>query len=232
MDAIVLAGGLGTRLRSVVTDVPKPMAPVNGRPFLELLLSYWIAQGVRRFVLSIGYLAERITSHFGDSWRGAEIAYARETHPLGTGGGLLLALEQARSNDVLVLNGDTFFAVELGPFAALHKKRTADCSISLYRSHDTKRYLGIALDADGRVISLGAEAGSKRLLINGGVYLFRTAALHRLPWRPGVRASVESDVLPHGLHSGWRIYGRQYRGAFIDIGVPQDYARASKVLGV
>jgi D-glycero-alpha-D-manno-heptose 1-phosphate guanylyltransferase len=100
VEAVVLAGGFGTRLRSVVSDLPKPMAPVGGRPFLELLLQYWIGQGVHRFVLSIGYLAEKISAHFGAAWGGAEIAYARETEPLGTGGGLLLAAAEARSEDL------------------------------------------------------------------------------------------------------------------------------------
>lgn len=228
MEAVVLAGGFGTRLRAVVSDVPKPMAPVAGRPFLELLLAYWIRQGVRRFVLSIGYLAERISSHFGAAWGGAEIAYARETEPLGTGGGLLLAAGETRGEDILVLNGDTFFAVDLPGLAAFHRERRADCTFSLFRSTDPKRYLGLAVEADGRVRGLEAAAGGPA---NGGVYLFRRAALEALPWKAGGKASLEADMLPHGLRNGWRVYGRECAAAFIDIGVPEDYRRAADVIG-
>lgn len=227
-EAIVLAGGFGTRLRSVVAGVPKPMAPVNGRPFLELLLDYWIAQGVRRFILSIGYLAERVSSHFGTAWRGAEIAYARETEPLGTGGGLLLAAGEAKGDDLLVLNGDTFFAVDLAGFAAFHRERNADCSLSLFGSTDAKRYMGLQVAADGRVRELATVEGG---FANGGVYLFRSRALRALPWHPGDKASLEADMLPHGLRTGWRIFGRECGATFIDIGVPEDYNRAAAVIG-
>ena len=227
MEAVVLAGGFGTRLRSVVSEVPKPMAPVGGRPFLELLLDYWIRQGVRRFVLSIGYLAEKISAHFGPAWRGAEIAYAREVEPLGTGGGLLLAAAEARGEDLLVLNGDTFFAVDLPGFADFHRAHRADCTFSLFRSTDPKRYLGLAVEPDGRVRGMEAVQGG---LANGGVYLFRRAALAALPWRAGERASLETDILPHGLRGGWRVYGRECTAMFIDIGVPDDYRRAAEVI--
>ncbi len=228
MEAVVLAGGFGTRLRSVVSDVPKPMAPVNGRPFLELLLEYWIAQGVRRFVLSTGYLAERIAAHFGNAWRGAHIAYAHENEPLGTGGGLLLASAQAQGDQVLVLNGDTFFAVELAPTLAFHREHEADCTLSLFRSGDTERYMGLRTADDGRILELSAARGG---LANGGVYLFRTAALRALPWKPGERLSLEADMLSHGLGSDWRIFGRECTATFIDIGVPEDYRRAAQLLG-
>ena len=227
MEAVVLAGGFGTRLRSVVSDVPKPMAPVNGRPFLELLFEYWIAQGVQRFVLSVGYLAEKISAHFGTSWHGAGISYAHESTPLGTGGGLLLAAAAAQGDELLVLNGDTFFQVELVALAAFHRKRQADCTLSLFRTGDTERYMGLRTADDGRILELSASRGG---LANGGVYMFRTAALRLLPWKPGERLSLEADMLSHGLASDWRIYGRECGATFIDIGVPEDYGRATEVL--
>src|SRR5262245_49936719 len=125
MQAIVLAGGLGTRLRATIGDIPKPLAPVRGRPFLEYLLAYWIGQGVTSFILSVGYRSEMITGHFGASFRGAAIDYAVEDRPLGTGGGLLLATTRLAADDpFLVLNGDTYFEV---PLAALLKFHAA-CS--------------------------------------------------------------------------------------------------------
>lgn len=229
MEAIVLAGGLGTRLRPLVQEVPKPMAPVHGRPFLEWLIEYWIGQGVRRFVISTGHLAEHIAGHFGASWGSAEIECVREPEPLGTGGGTLLALEATTSADVLVLNGDTFFAVELPQFASQHRQRAADCSVSLHRCADSVRYLGIGLGPHAEVQALGVPSGDRPALVNGGVYLFRTEILRALPWRAGMHLSLESDLLPYALNSGWRMLGWECEGTFIDIGVPQDYARAQEI---
>jgi D-glycero-alpha-D-manno-heptose 1-phosphate guanylyltransferase len=220
VDAVILAGGLGTRLRPVVKDLPKPMAPVNGRPFLELLLEYWIGQGVRRFVLSVGYLAEAIERHFGGRWRGAEVHYAREPEPLGTGGGLLLALGKATTERILVLNGDTYFAVPLDELLRFHEANRADWSMALFRSSDSRRYQGVSLAEDGRISSLSGGT------VNGGVYLLRRG----LPWQARERCSLENDLLPHALGQGWRLYGRVFERLFIDIGVPQDYERAGALL--
>ncbi len=227
----MLAGGLGTRLRSVVSDVPKPMAPVGKRPFLERLVEYWTAQGIRRFVFSVGYLADTIERHFGARWGGAEIAYAREEAPLGTGGGTLLALSKVHAQQVVVLNGDTFFAIELPHFAGFHEERSADCSIALFKSDDVQRYLGVELAKDGRIAGFGAGNRSEGTLVNGGVYLFRAEALRQVPWRAGERLGLEADVLGWGIANGWNVYGCQFSGSFIDIGVPEDYARAPTVLG-
>lgn len=224
MDAIVLAGGLGTRLRPLVSDVPKPMAPVKGRPFLEILLEYWIGQGVRRFVLSVGYLADRITRHFGTHWCGAEIDYAVEQQALGTGGGLLLAVAKARTKDILVMNGDTYFAVPLQELKDLHEQRKSDWTLALFRSKESKRYQGIGLEADGRVSMLAGD------LANGGIYMMNAPKLEGLPWNPGGRFSLESDLMPYSLRKGWRVYGRAFDRPFIDIGVPDDYQSAGAII--
>lgn len=224
MDAIVLAGGLGTRLRPLVSDVPKPMAPVNGRPFLELLLEYWIGQGVRRFVLSVGYLADRITRHFGNHWCGAELAYVTEREPLGTGGGLMLAMDEVRSEKMLVMNGDSYFAVSLQELEAFHSGRQADWTLSLFRSSDAKRYQGFSLGADGRVHSLSGST------VNGGVYLLKCSRMKDLPWKRGQAFSLENDLLPHALSAGWDIYGREFDRPFVDIGVPRDYQGAGAII--
>ena len=150
--AIVLAGGLGTRLRSAVPHLPKPMAPVAGRPFLAHLLDFWIAQGIDRVVLSVGYRHEAISHHFGSVYRGAEIVYTIETTPLGTGGGLLLAARQVHSDKrVLVLNGDTFFDVRLESLKHYAEKRDADWTFSLFRAPEPGRYMGLQVATDGRL---------------------------------------------------------------------------------
>src|SRR6266404_9021237 len=152
MEAVVLAGGLGTRLRAAVSDVPKPMAPVQGRPFLERLLDYWIGQGVRRAILAVGYMHETIRRHFGEQYRGCAITYSIEHQPLGTGGALVQALPLVEGKTFLALNGDTYFAVPLAALCEFHQQRGADASLSLFRS-DNPRYTGIALAADGRITS-------------------------------------------------------------------------------
>ena len=230
MEAIVLAGGLGTRLRAAVPDLPKPMAPVGGRPFLEHLLDQWIRQGVTRFILSVGYRSQAITGHFGAAFHGAAIDYAIEERPLGTGGGLLLAIRSlAAPGAFLVLNGDTWFEAPLGALREFHAARRAEITLSLFRSQLQGRYTGLRLGAAGEVISL--QAGVAGGLANGGVYLVERSLLEDGPWQPVSPVSLEEDILPFALHGGKRVFGLECSGRFLDIGVPEDYARAADLLG-
>lgn len=227
-SAIILAGGLGTRLRSAVPDLPKPLAPINGRPFLEYQLDYWLGQGIRRFILSVGYKHELIQQHFGNAYRGAEIDYAVETEPLGTGGGLLLAAGRIRApGPWLVLNGDTFLEVQAEELAAFHQRHDADVTLSLFEVVQNTRYTGVDVDEAGRVTRLQSEATGQRQLINGGVYLFGEAGLAMLSYRPGERVSLETEILESMLRGGRRVFGCAAHGRFIDIGIPDDYARAA-----
>ncbi len=227
--AIILAGGRGTRLRAVVADRPKPMAPILGRPFLEHLMDYWIGQGVARFVLSLGYMAEYIEDHFGAQYRGVPLGYAVEPEPLGTGGGLLLAM-QGLDDCVLVLNGDTFFEVELAALRAFHERAASRWTFALHRHADTDRYLGMQLDADGRIVGLRA-ADQRGALVNGGVYLLAPQELRGLGLSCGQRCSLEDELLPRFVAAGHRACGLECAGRFIDIGIPLDYQRAGGLLG-
>lgn len=231
-SAIVLAGGLGTRLRSAVPDVPKPMASISGRPFLEYQLDYWITQGIRDFVLSVGYRHEIITAHFGQSYRGAGIRYAIEEVPLGTGGGLLLAASQIQTpNPFLVLNGDTFFEVPLAALANFHSRRQSDWTFSLFRADESGRYMGMELAKDNRIYSLTPKAtGRTGLLANGGVYLVEPKIMANCGFIAGDKASLEDDILACLQARDSKLYGFECAGRFIDIGVPQDYFRASEIL--
>ncbi|MGH8641595.1 MAG: sugar phosphate nucleotidyltransferase [Burkholderiales bacterium] len=230
MEAIVLAGGLGTRLREAVPDLPKPMAPVNGRPFLERLLDYWIGQGVERIILSTGYRHEAIQGYFGKAHRRVPIRYAVEERPRGTGGGLLLAAEAlSRRETFLVLNGDTWFEVPLKMLARFHASRRPDATLALFRSAQEGRYAGLRVGKDGEVLSLGA--GEKGGLANGGVYLMERGLLEGGPWRASSPVSLEEDILPFALRDRKRVYGLECPGRFLDIGVPEDYARAAALLG-
>lgn len=229
MEAIILAGGLGTRLRAAVPDLPKPMAPVNGRPFLEHQLEYWAGQGVTRFILSVGYRHEAISGHFGTAHRGVPISYAVENRPLGTGGGLLLAAGLLEApGPYLVLNGDTYFEVAVAGLREFHASHRADLTFSLFRSAQQGRYTGLKIGAAGEVLSL--SEGKKGGLANGGVYLIARGFLEGGPWQPSSPVSLEEDILPTALRTGKRLFGLECAGRFIDIGVPEDYARASAVL--
>jgi len=226
--AIILAGGLGTRLRSAVPDLPKPMAPIAGRPFLAHQMDHWIAQGVGRFVLSVGYRHEAISGHFGRRYHGAALEYVVETTPLGTGGAVMLAASQLpRDEYTLLLNGDTYFDVPLRELSARARRHDAHWCFSLFRNTDPARYMGVGLSKDGLITALRAPTAA---LANGGVYLFRPGALDDVNLAAGQSASLENDLFPQLLAAGQRFAGVESHGAFIDIGLPSDYHRAASVL--
>jgi D-glycero-alpha-D-manno-heptose 1-phosphate guanylyltransferase len=227
--AIILAGGFGTRLQKVVQDLPKPMALIRGRPFLEYQMDFWISQGVTKFILSVGYLKQTIIDHFGDSYNTASINYSVEDEPLGTGGALLLAA-QGLTETFLVLNGDTFFEVNLKNLIAFHKKQQSELTLSLFKSNQLGRYMGVDLEDNGEILSLQSGGNELTLLANGGVYLVNPSALKKLNDKPYTKSSLENDLLPKFISLGGGLYGLESSGKFIDIGVPEDYYRAQKIL--
>jgi D-glycero-alpha-D-manno-heptose 1-phosphate guanylyltransferase len=227
-SAIILAGGLGTRLRGAVPDLPKPMAPVAGRPFLAHQMDHWIAEGVKHFVLSVGYRSEAIRSHFGRRYRGVRLDYAVEAMPLGTGGALLLAAGLLPNDaPALLLNGDTYFDVKLAALAAHAQRLDAQWCFALFHNTDPARYMGVGLASDGRITALQSSGSA---LANGGVYLFRPSALAGWPQRRDAALSLETALFPALLAQGQSFAGLACGGAFIDIGVPADYHRAASVL--
>lgn len=230
-SAVILAGGLGTRLRSVVPELPKPMAPISGRPFLEHQMDYWIAQGVDHFVLSIGYRYEVIVDHFGDNYNGAVIDYVIEETPLGTGGGLLLAAEKVTSGEsFLLLNGDTYFAVDLNKLVEFSVANDADWCFSLFRANEEGRYMGLDVSPQGEILSLKSDPGKLGRLANGGVYWVNPRALRNDNFLPGDKVSLEDDIFQAAMQEGRRLLGIEFAGTFIDIGVPDDYRRAPALL--
>lgn len=232
MEAIVLAGGMGTRLRSVVSDLPKPMAPIHGRPFLSYQLDYWIVQGVERFILSVGYQWQIISRYFGNQYKGKEIVYVVEDRPCGTGGGVLLAIrEMGHLAPFLILNGDTYFEVDLHLISSFHQQKGADVTIGLRNVAVNQRYSGVQLDEEGRILAFEPRVkNATNLLINGGVYLTNKVALFNEKWRAGDAFSIEDDLFPHLCDAGRRFYGFISAGDFIDIGIPEDYHAAAFLL--
>lgn len=226
-QAFVLCGGLGTRLRSVLSDRPKSMAPVAGVPFLQLLLEDLRAQGIEEVILGTGYLAEQIEQYFGNGEKFLlRLHYSQEQEPLGTGGALKLA-EPLLSDPVLVLNGDSYVEWNLAAARDLFDKHAASLVMLLQTVPDVSRYGSVTVAPDGRVtdfVEKGTRSGAG--LINAGVYLLRREIVSALP--AGKAISLERDVFP-GLLSG-KVYGLISEGIFIDIGIPADLERAQTLL--
>jgi len=227
--AIILAGGFGTRLRKAVHDVPKPMAPIKGKPFLEYLMDYWINQGVNSFILSVGYKHRKIIDYFGYDYRGTSIDYCIEDVPLGTGGGLLKAIELIeQKNSIIVINGDTFFEVDLKTLKAFHEQKNSSFTLALCKNNGT-RYMGIMVDSDGVILSLNDNKKLSKLA-NGGVYLINPRALDPSRNFSGNKISLEDDILPALMARKMPIFGLEFDGRFIDIGIPEDYIRAASII--
>lgn len=220
-EAIVLAGGFGTRLRQVVPDLPKPMAPIAGRPFLEILLSTLARKGFARIVLSLGFMAEKIIAHFGDCYAGMELAYEVERQPLGTGGAIRAALVRCESDHVFVFNGDTYLDLEVDDLESLWRF-SRHLVIVVREVPDTARFGRVEMNG-GRVSAFHEKGVSGAGLINAGCYLMPRYALDGFPL--GQNFSLETEYLTKELD---RIHfdGFVTHGHFIDIGVPEDFARA------
>ena len=225
-EVIVLAGGFGTRLQGVVKDVPKPMAPVNGRPFLTYILDYLIEYHYTKVILSVGYLHEKIEEYFGNQYKSLEIDYAVETEPLGTGGGILFAFSKCMTDNVLVINGDTMFKVDLDEFERFHREKACLLSIVLREVEDVSRYGSVVIGGNS-MITLFSEkqATVGRGFINGGVYLIDRKLFEKYP--QSQKFSFEKDLMTR-YYTQEMFYGMPSDGYFIDIGIPEDYARAQR----
>ena len=227
-EAIILAGGFGTRLQGVVKDLPKPMAPVNGRPFLTYILDYLIDYQYNKVVLSVGYLHEKIEEFFGTHYKSLAIDYAVETEPLGTGGGILFAMSKCTTDNVLVINGDTMFKVDLDAFERFHEEKGGLLSIVLREVEDVSRYGSVTISDDNLIaLFIEKQVSFGRGYINGGVYLINRKLFDKHP-QPR-KFSFEKDLMTK-LYTQELFYAMPSDGYFIDIGIPEDYARAQQEL--
>lgn len=228
-EAIILAGGMGTRLRTVLPDLPKCMAPVNGIPFLDILIAYLKRQGVVHFIFSLGYLKEAIIPHIRNHHPDIKASFAEEDQPLGTGGGIFTALIKAEKKHVFVLNGDTFFNVDLSSLEGFHQQHKAHCSLALKPMKDFDRYGTVELNEDGTIAAFREKAPCTSGLINGGVYLLNRVAFLKESFP--IKFSFEHDYLAKYLNRH-KISGQVQDAYFIDIGIPEDYARAQEELRI
>jgi D-glycero-alpha-D-manno-heptose 1-phosphate guanylyltransferase len=223
IPAVVLAGGLGTRIRAVADGLPKPMLSVCGRPFIEYILDLLIHAGVPSIHLAVSYRRQAIQSHFGTSYRGTRLLYSIEDQPLGTGGAILKCYREHQLRTALVLNGDTLFQVDLDGMVTAHRRANSRITIALRQVSDTSRYGAVTCDSDHRISTFQEKGSAHSGLINGGVYLVDRSAIEDtvLP----ARFSFERDFIQNNVEA-LRPLGFISDGYFIDIGIPEDLARA------
>lgn len=221
LEGIILAGGFGTRLKTVIPDLPKPMAPIAGRPFLEILLHSLSRKGFTRIVLSLGYLADKIIGHFGKEFAGIELIYAVEYQPLGTGGAIRLAMEKCNEDHQFIFNGDTYLDLEIDAVEFLWQQQYSAIIVGREVS-DTSRYGRLIIEND-KVIGFSEKGVTGRGLINGGCYVLGKDQLNDFPVNSAF--SFETDYLAKIIkNSPFSLFITS--GDFIDIGIPADYARA------
>lgn len=222
--AVLLVGGLGTSLRSVVASTPKPLAQVGDRPFLELLVRQLRGQGIRHLVLCTGYLADEIEKELGDgrAWE-VTIQYSKEPRPMGTAGAVKFAEPLMHGvSDFLVMNGDSFMAIDFRELIHFHRKSGGIASIAVIRMKNEMRYGTVQVSAGGRVSGFAEKSGSDpSAFVNAGSYVFDRRIFEHIPEGP---VSPEREVFPKLLDQG--VYASEQHGVFIDIGTPEDYKRA------
>lgn len=223
MEVIVLAGGLGTRLQGVIGAYPKCMAEVNGRPFLAYVFDYLAQQHCVQAILSLGFKHEVVTEWVDKQELPFVVDYVVEKEPLGTGGGLRLALQQASADNVVVVNGDTLFMVDLEKMMNFHLAQHSCTTLALKKMHAFDRYGVVNTNDNGLITSFEEKTYREEGMINGGVYIVNQKNIlsKHLP----VKCSMEKDYLEKYAAEG-KFYGFESDGYFIDIGVPEDYERA------
>lgn len=230
-ECIILAGGLGTRLRSIVSDLPKCMAPVAGKPFLAYVIDNLIKEEIEKFIFSVGYKSESIIEFVNTEYSKYSIQYSIEKEPLGTGGAIKLACSKSSEKNVLALNGDTLFSINISKLSKFHQLKNADCTLCLKPMQNFDRYGVVELDNNNTITSFKEKKFYEKGLINGGVYALTTDKFleEELP----EKFSFEKDYLEKKVNA--ETYAKTISGFvqdeyFIDIGIPEDYERAQTEL--
>lgn len=232
MEAILLCGGLGTRLRSVVSDRPKPMADIAGKPFLHYLVKMLSESGVKHLIFALGYMGEQIEAYFksGEDY-GLSISYSYEDSPLGTGGAIRNALSKVSEENVLVLNADTYFHTDYENLLSQQLKPQAMMTIASRKIEDISRYGAILKDETGRILRWNEKMSSDQAEvlrsgeINGGIYVMKKSLIEKIPEG---KQSLENDCIPAWLKEGIFLQALPSDGYFMDIGIPEDYAQFRK----
>ncbi|HED5352424.1 TPA: nucleotidyltransferase family protein [Campylobacter jejuni] len=214
MQAIILCGGLGTRLKSIIKDIPKPMAPINDKPFLEFIFEYLKKQGIKEVILAVSYKYEVIKEYFKDEFLGIKIKYSIEKEPLGTGGAIKETLKFVK-NEAYVLNGDTFFDIDLSKL----KLNGSRICLALKQMNDFDRYGTVNVDDQGFVISFEEKVFKKQGLINGGIYLLTKDIFNDF----ALQEKFSFEEFLQENYDDLKARAEVFNGFFIDIGIPKDY---------
>jgi len=237
MKAILLVGGLGTRLQAVINNVPKAMAPICGVPFLQIMLNYLVSKGVSEIVLAVSYLRNSIINHFGDSFKGIKISYCIEKTPLGTGGAIMQAInlhKSFRGENIIVMNGDTFASFNPLNFMQFHNRHKGDATILVRNIESNTRYGEVIFDETTNQIQNFQEKPpiAKQSYISTGFYVINSSFFEG--WSGGEKFSIEQDVFANFKTLNKNLYaykmndngGESFDSLFIDIGIPADYQKA------
>ncbi len=222
-ECIILAGGLGTRLRTVVADLPKCMAPVAGRPFIDYVIEYFLAQGIEKFILALGYKAEVIIGHIEEHYPTLDVQYSIEIEPLGTGGAIKKACGLLEGKTAVVTNGDTLYKVDIGQASTAFALQPSDCTLLLKPMINFERYGVVELDENNCITAFKEMQFYETGLINGGVYLLNSELFLKEDFTE--KFSFEKDYLETFFPLG-KMYGIVQDAYFIDIGIPEDFERA------
>lgn len=218
-EAILLAGGLGTRLAHVVTDTQKVMAPVGGIPFIQYIFDSLIESGFDKLILAVSFREETVRNYFGNSYKSAEIVYSEETEPLGTGGAIKKALSFCEGNCIPVINGDTFFETDINRLIEFHKEHNAEITLTVKEMENFSRYGTVSFESNGKVTAFHEKQAVSKGFINGGIYCINKGLFDN----SGERFSFEKDIMEPLTFDTFAFFSDGY---FIDIGIPEDYFRA------
>ncbi len=227
MDVVILCGGKGERLKAAVNNRPKPMAEINNRPFLDMLIDHVSDFGFRHFILSTGYMADFIKKYYQKKQTSLEFLFSEDERPLGTGGAIKNAQALIKSSTFLVLNGDSFCNVDLQKFMNFHSDKKALVSMALTIDTDHKEYGTVILEDSGLITGFYEKSGKYRVgLINTGIYLFQKKVLALMPKKKSF--SLETDFFPSITKNSF--YGFRTRQPLLDIGTPKRYVKAKEFL--
>lgn len=225
MEVIILAGGFGTRLSQAVKDVPKPMAPIKGTPFLAYVLNYLSRFDVQKIILATGHKSEIIEKYFGNNYKGIDIIYSVEKKPLGTGGAMKEALRYCKNKNVVVLNGDTFFDVNLEKIMDFHRKENSRFTVAIKKMFNFSRYGTVEFEKN-TILKFNEKKQTREGYINGGVYIIARTIFDDIKKEV---FSIEKDYMEKSANKG-KIKCFKSDGYFIDIGIPEDYYKANNEL--
>ena len=228
MEAIILAGGKGTRLKSVIKNIPKPMAPINNRPFIGYLFLWLKRQNIRHIILSVGFKYRSILNYYCEKYEDIMLTYSIEKEALGTGGGIKNAFAHCSVEDIIVMNGDTFFNIDLNELVNYHHEKSSDITIALKPIFNSNRYDSVELNFEDRIVNFNKMNIDTHCLINAGIYVLKKKKCMEIFSNFNI-FSFEQDILQTHLIN-MRIFGKIFNEYFIDIGIPEDYMKAQTEL--